>query len=260
MVEIANTMAKMMPTLIPTIVKAVMQIIPALIDALPLIMDAGMQMQFALIDGIMAALPQLIQSMPVIIERFLNALIPQLPKIMAYAPKIILALAKGLISAIPTLVSQIPQIVRAIINGLASGISGFVNVGQNMARGLWNGIKGLKDWVISKVKGMGNEIVKSLKKTLGIHSPSTEFALIGKFSVLGYTEALDKMSKDVDKQVANTFGLNPQLTGSMQNTFSPNVQVYNNVNVEQDPLGQMVSSIKTFSGGAKNDYNYGSGI
>ena len=31
------------------------------------------------------------------------------------------------------------------------------------------------------------------------------------------------------------------------------------VNVKQDPLGRMVQDIKTFSGGAKNDYNYGSG-
>lgn len=53
-------------------------------------------------------------------------------------------------------------------------------------------------------------------------------------------------------------GIKPQTIGSM-NATSPiiNVQVYNDM--EMDPLGQMVSNIKTFSGGAKNDYNYGMG-
>ena len=33
-----------------------------------------------------------------------------------------------------------------------------------------------------------------------------------------------------------------------------------NNNIKQDPLGRMVQDIKTFSGGAKNDYNYGQGV
>ena len=37
------------------------------------------------------------------------------------------------------------------------------------------------------------------------------------------------------------------------------VNVVNNVNMKQDALGQMVHDIKTFSGGAKNDYSYGMG-
>jgi hypothetical protein len=78
--------------------------------------------------------------------------------------------------------------------------------------------------------------------------------------VAAVTEALEKMSGDVDKQIQSTFGLDPQVVGNMQNSFSPNVNVYNNVNVEQDPLGQVVSNIKTFSGGAKNDYNFGLGV
>jgi hypothetical protein len=31
-------------------------------------------------------------------------------------------------------------------------------------------------------------------------------------------------------------------------------------NMELDPLGQLVNNIKTFSGGAKNDYNWGASL
>lgn len=167
------------------------------------------------------------------------------------------------VNAVVGLFKSIPGKIKSFATGIVDvfkSIPGkMLDIGKNIVKGLWNGISGLKDWVISKVKGLGKSILKGLKGVLGIHSPSTEFALIGKFSVLGYTEALDKMSKDVDKQVASTFGISPQLTGSMQNSFSPNVNVVNNVNVEQDPLGQMVRTIKTYSGGSPNDYNYGAG-
>lgn len=165
----------------------------------------------------------------------------------------------SIVSFIKSIPGKIKSVATSIKNKFTNLPNDFKNIGKNIMKGLWNGISGLKNWVISKVKGMGKSIVNGLKSALGIHSPSKEFALIGKFSVLGYTEALDKMSKDVDKQVASTFGISPQLTGSMQNSFSPNVNVVNNVNVEQDPLGQMVRTIKTYSGGSPNDYNYGAG-
>ena len=40
--------------------------------------------------------------------------------------------------------------------------------------------------VINKVKNLAKGILNSMKSALGIHSPSTEFAILGKFSVLGY--------------------------------------------------------------------------
>ena len=152
------------------------------------------------------------------------------------------------------------SVATAIYNAFKNLPSKLLNIGKNIAKGLWNGISGMKDWVINKVKGMGKAILNGLKSVLGIHSPSTEFAMIGKFSVLGYTEALDKMQGDIQEKVKDTFGLSPQLTGSMNNHYSPNVSVTNNIDVSTDPLGQTVKKIKTFSGGAKNDYNYGMGV
>lgn len=152
------------------------------------------------------------------------------------------------------------SVATAIYNAFKSLPNKLLNIGKNIALGLWNGIQGMKNWVINKVKSLGKSIINGLKSALGIHSPSTEFAMIGRFSVLGYTEALDNMQKDIQDKVQETFGLSPQLTGTMSNHFSPNVMVNNDINVSTDPLGQTVKKIKTFSGGAKNDYNYGMGV
>ena len=133
------------------------------------------------------------------------------------------------------------------------------DIGKNMIEGLIKGVKDMKDWAVKQVNKVFNGVIDGAKSALGIHSPSKEFAILGHFSVLGYTEALDEMSGTIDKQIQDTFGLSPNLTNSASLHYSPNVVVNNDINVSQDPLGQMVSNIKSFSGGAKNDYSFGLG-
>ena len=164
---------------------------------------------------------------------------------------------KGIFASIGERLKIIPEHIKSIFNSLPESMK---QIGKNIVNGLWNGIKGMKDWVVNKVKDLGGSILKGIKGVLGIKSPSKEFALIGKFSVLGYTEALDDMSRDVEKQVGETFGISPQLANTSALNYTPNVQVFNNISMKQDPLGQMVNDIKTFSGGSKNDYNYGMGV
>lgn len=147
--------------------------------------------------------------------------------------------------------------IKTAVSSAFNGIIGSVKaIGGNIVHGLWNGMSGMKDWVINKVKGMGKSILKGLKKVLGIHSPSTEFALVGRFSGEGFVEGLEGMQKQIDKTVNATF--NPFSSGSIgsmtTSTPTPNVTIHNSM--QYDALGQLVNNVKTFSGGAKNDYNY----
>lgn len=198
------------------------------------------------------------------IPNFINGIIDwfkQLPgKIWTWLVKVVTKLGEWINNMKTKAKDGISKVKDKIIEGFKNLPNNLKNIGKSIVEGLWKGIKGMKDWVIEKVKSMGKGIIKGLKDALGIHSPSKEFALIGKFSVLGYTEALDKMRKDVQQQVGETFGISPQLQGSMNAHYSPNVNVTNNIDVSTDPLGQTVKKIKTFSGGAKNDYNYGMGV
>ena len=225
------------------------------------------------ITQLIAVLKPIVQTIVSIVQQVLTALKPIIDFIkmlvinyIKFYINMTIAIIKGIITVIQSVINfarSIPEKVRNFVSKIVSFFrelpSNMLNVGKNMMMGLWNGIAGLKDWVINKVKNMGKAILKGLKNVLGIHSPSTEFAMIGKFSVLGYAEQLDKMKNQLQEQVQDTFGINPSLTGAMNTHYSPNVVVNNNVSMETDPLGQTVSRIKTFSGGAKNDYNYGMG-
>ena len=78
-------------------------------------------------------------------------------------------------------------------------------------------------------------------------------------SVQGYEEGIEKAKSDLNKTLNGVFGLSPTMVNNASANLSPNIVVnnVNNISMKQDPLGQMVNDIKNFSGGAKNDYNYG---
>lgn len=156
--------------------------------------------------------------------------------------------------------AEVPKLINNIVKWFKELPGKMLEIGSNIVSGIWQGIQNRANKFISDVKGFFKGIVKGARDALGIKSPSKEFAMIGKFSILGYTEALDSMQSDVQKQIAETFALSPQLSATNGMHYSPNVNVVNNVDIKQDPLGQMVNNIKTYAGGAKNDYNYGAGF
>lgn len=239
-----KSLVKILPQLIQSILSGAIMIIQALADELPTLLPL-------IIDAILEVIPMLIDNLPL----FLNA-----------GMQLLIGLAKGLIKATPQLLASIPKIIKSLFNafanplGIHSPSTAFAELGVNLIRGLINGIGSMASAVISKVKSLAKSILNGMKSVLGIHSPSTEFAILGKFSVLGYTEALDNMKKDVQDTIDSMFNLQPNINGAMSSTYSPNMVVNVQNNMEMDPLGQLVNKVKTFSGGAKNDYNWGAGL
>ena len=162
-------------------------------------------------------------------------------------------------NSVSLLLSYIPTIIKSIINYFKQLPSQMLDIGKNLIKGLWNGIKDVTGWITDKIKGFGKSVLKSIKGIFGIHSPSTEFAFVGRMNAEGLIEGMEGMEKDVQQTFDGMFDLSPQLYGTSSTNLSPKVNVVVNNEYEQDPLGQMVQKVRTFSGGAKNDFNYGYG-
>ena len=88
------------------------------------------------------------------------------------------------------------------------------------------------------------DFIQGLKKTLELATPN----LYGTIS---------KMAGQMKDQLSLGFGMSPTLNNVSSYSPSVNVKVINNM--ETDFMGNLVSNIKTFSNGSKNDYNYGMG-
>lgn len=86
------------------------------------------------------------------------------------------------------------------------------------------------------------DFIQGLKKTLELATPN----LYG---------AISKMAGQMKDQLSLGFGMSPTLNNVSSYNPSVNVTIHNNM--ETDFMGNLVSNIKTFSNGSKNDYNYG---
>ena len=246
-------------TIIPMLVQAIIDGYMQILDHFDEIFNAGIQLLVALIDGIINSLPQLIEKMPMIILQMKMNLIKAAPKLILAAFQIIWHLIKGIIRYTPQLVAKMPGLIKDMVNKLKERATEFFDYGKNIISGMWKGIKDKKQWLLDKIGDIAGSIKGAVKKALGIKSPSKEFAILGRFTMLGYEEGLEDLQPEIQKKIDSIFTLSPSMVGGM-NTLSPKINVQVNNEMNMDPLGQVVSKIKTFSGGAKNDYNYGQGV
>lgn len=262
LVQITNALAQQMPTLIPIIIDAVLGMIPVLIDNLPLFIQAGMQLIVGLASGIIKAVPTLLSYIPKILKSMLNYY-KQLPKMLwTIGSNAIKKLGSAFVSYASWVVTKVKSVGKKVINGIKYILQpgNLLSIGKNLVKGLWNGINNAKDWVLSKIKGFGKAVLKGIKSIFGIKSPSKEMFIIGGYIDQGFIKGVESMKDDVNSAFMDTFDLSPSLYGSTSTNLSPNVNVVVNSTYKQDPLGQMVREVKTFSGGSKNDYNYGTGV
>lgn len=274
LVQLLNGIIPQIPTLLqsllPSVVTGVISLIQGIINMLPTIitMLAGMlpTLITELINGLVTIFQTMAQMLPELIPTIIDAILGIIPILIDNLPLFIKAgwqmttgLLEGIIRSVPTLLSHIPKIISSLFNYFKQMPKMALDIGINLVKGLWNGIKNVTGWILDKIKGFGKSILNGIKGIFGIHSPSTEFAWVGKMNAEGLIEGMDGMEKEVQQSFDGMFDLSPQLYGTSSANMSPNVNVVVNSNYEQDPLGQMVSKVKTFSGGSKNDYNYGYG-
>lgn len=210
-------------------------------------------------EGFRTFIDNLISKIKTVISNIINFVASIPSKIW----NILTSLVSKIVSAFTTMKNKATEgaknVFNAVVNGFKSLPSKMLDIGKNLVSGLWNGINNKVSWITDKVKGFGNSVIKSIKKIFGVHSPSRVFAYVGEMNMQGLYNGMDDMQPKIQAMIDGMFDLSPNVYGTASNTLSPNINVVNNVNVEQDPLGQMVHKIKTFSGGAKNDFNYGAG-
>lgn len=256
-ITLVKSLAQNLPTIIMALAQGLVQAIKGLAAILPQILDALLKATIAIIIALAQALPDLI---PAIIDAILGmipVLIENLPLFIQAGIELLIGLVTGIIKAIPELLKHTKDIVKAIINAFKDLPMALWNAGKDMIKGLWNGIKDVTGWITEKIKGFGKSVMKAIKGIFGIHSPSTEFEWVGKMNILGLEKGMEDMQPQLQRTINGMFDLQPNVSGTMNNSLSPNLNVVVNNNMEMDPLGQVVNRIKTFSGGAKNDYNWG---
>jgi phage-related protein len=241
--------------------------LPSLIQA---ILPAMIQGIVALTVGIIEVLPDIVQMiadmLPTLMPQIVDAILTIIPALIKCTPQFLKAgwelikgLAVGIFNARIVLLEKIVEIGSKLIAKVKTWWNDLKSAGGDLIKGLWQGINDKTQWIVDKIKGFKDKVMNALKKFFGIASPSKEFAVIGKYNIMGLEEGMQKESLKLQDGFDDMFSLSPNLYGTSSTNLSPQINVINNISMKQDSLGQMVNDIKTFSGGAKNDYSYGMG-
>lgn len=123
--------------------------------------------------------------------------------------------------------------IKEIIGKIGDYISSIdlSSTGKNLIEGLWNGIKDASKWLMDKLSGFGTDVMNKVKEIFGIHSPSKEFAIIGKYNVEGMNKGMEQEIKSSDystmkDDVTTGFtGVGENTTNTHNNAATINIQL-----------------------------------
>lgn len=97
---------------------------------------------------------------------------------------------------------ELPGIVDNIVSFFKSLPGKLLEIGKDIVRGLWDGIKSMGKWIGDKVSDFVGGITKGVKGVLGIRSPSSVFADIGENISLGLARGIAETKNAVDSAVS----------------------------------------------------------
>ena len=164
---------------------------------------------------------------PEMIEKFVGYAVEKLPQVIELGMKMVLAIVSGLANNLPQIVRSVLDMMATIVKTFVSSLPDIVNVGKQIVKGLWEGIKAMGSWIKEKVGNFFSGIVSGVKSKLGIHSPSRVLAGIGENMALGLGEGWDNEYGDIKRNITSnldfgtaSIGAERSVSGKLQGAIS----------------------------------------
>lgn len=143
----------------------------------------------------------------------------------------------NLLRAVISNIRQVPTTVRSFMTQAVNVIRNInlFSIGKNMIQGLINGIKNMGSSVVGAIGGVVSGAVNSVKKKLGINSPSRVFAEFGMYTGMGLVEGIEGQNKNVLKASQNlSSSVISGYSAKINTSFSRAYANRNNSNNNQD--------------------------
>ena len=129
---------------------------------------------------------------PDMITKFVAYATEKLPDILNLGLQLVLSLVKGLAQNLPQLVQGTLQMVDTIVKAFVDSLPDIIEVGKDIVRGLWEGIKSMASWIGEKVSGFVDGIKNLFTRKNGFdeHSPSKWSRGVFRYVMEGGAEGL----------------------------------------------------------------------
>jgi len=238
-IQLLTSLVAALPEIITAIVEAIPLIIDgiitAVLDAIPLIIQAGIDLLIALVRALPQIITTIVKAIPQIISGIVDALIGNIDKIIMAGVELFIALIENLPTIIVEIVKAVPQIIKGIVEAFGSLMYKIVEIGGNIVKGLWEGIKSLATWLWNKVSGWISSIWDGICDFFGIHSPSKEMGWVGEMLVKGLAGSIedngDEAVKAAEAMSDDINGVMKGLANDMQTGLSTDFTVNGSASV-----------------------------
>nr|DAF76562.1 MAG TPA: tail tape measure [Caudoviricetes sp.] len=102
------------------------------------------------------------------------------------------------------LVQKVKDFVSDAWEGIKDTFDDIYDIGAYLIEGLWDGIVSIKDWIVDKVSGLGDDILSAIEDIFGIASPSKKTAEMGRYLMEGLGNGIDdKANYAIDSAMNN---------------------------------------------------------
>lgn len=166
---IPGLVTTVLPNLVQSGISMVGAILQGLVQMLPQIIQYGIDMVITLIESISSDPESLVETAITLVVTIVSGLIDAIPKLIAAAADLVTGLLMALISNAPNLLAAGLKLVGKIADGIANSLGEIVNAGAKVVDSIIDGIAGawgkLKNWF----KGLWDGLFGGLSANVSVN-------------------------------------------------------------------------------------------
>lgn len=214
--NLANGFFDNIPQMINLAAQVINELLSAFLISLPQIMESGFQLFKNLAQGMLNNLPEISMAVLSAISTITSTLLENLPMILEKGIEIMMELVAGMFSSLPQIGEQILELGGKVIDEFAK--VEWLKIGGQIVDGLIQGLQNGLQKALNAVGDFCGDILDGAKDFFGIHSPSREFAYIGRMNMEGFAKGITDNKRQVKKAMED-------VSGMFTDDFSSNLKI-----------------------------------
>lgn len=248
---IPGLVTTVLPNLVQSGISMVGAILQGLVQMLPQIIQYGIDMVITLIESISSDPESLVETAITLVVTIVSGLIDAIPKLIAAAADLVTGLLMALISNAPNLLAAGLKLVGKIAEGIANSLGEIVNAGAKVVDSIIDGIAGAWGKLTGWFKGLWNGLFGGLSANVSVNG-SAKGAVAGvngsHASGLdyvpfdGYIAELHKGEMVVPKREAQTLR-NSEETDYLLRQILDCLKSSQTININQREFGRLVRGV-----------------
>lgn len=178
LVSLKTGFMQRLPSLIASLGSIVQQLLQALMDAAPQMLNAASQLIGQMATAFSENWPSILQSIVSVLGKLVLTVLQNAPKLLAAGLKLVVAIGQGLTKGVGTILSAAGGLLKSLLNKILSGGKSLLSAGgklignlasgvRNAATNVWNAAKAVAEKLLSPITAVKEKIKGIIDKIKG---------------------------------------------------------------------------------------------